>query len=92
MITAVDEGDPARSSSATLTVNVLDVNDNAPTFAQDYRPVLQENSPPKVVLEVYAKDVDDYAKGNGPPYTFTLDPSVENSIGQLFSVETNPSK
>ncbi|KAI3351739.1 hypothetical protein L3Q82_020579 [Scortum barcoo] len=34
ILTAVDGGKPARSGTLQLTVNVLDVNDNTPTFSQ----------------------------------------------------------
>ncbi|XP_054289195.1 neural-cadherin-like [Macrosteles quadrilineatus] len=90
LITAKDDGDPALTATATLTVRVLDVNDNAPQMLKDYAPVVMENSSPGVFLEVFARDVDDSAKGNGPPYTFHLDPAANSTLGSLFSVEPNP--
>lgn len=91
-IIASDEGDPPRTATASLTVTILDVNDHAPELLKDYRPVLRENSHPRVVLEVFAKDADDPSKGNGPPFTFWLDPAVNETLGALFSVTTEPSR
>ncbi|KAG8275345.1 beta-catenin binding [Homalodisca vitripennis] len=90
LLTASDDGDPPRTTTATLTVNVLDVNDNAPRLLVEYRPILLENTAPRTLLELFAQDMDDHAKGNGPPYTFHLDPATNHSLNRLFSVDTNP--
>jgi len=50
-------------------VSLLDVNDNAPRFADDYRPVVAENQPAsRPVITVSAVDLDGPA--NGPPFEF----------------------
>ena len=66
-VLAIDDGVPPKTATATLTVIVDDVNDNAPTFLEDYRPVLMENVAPRDVAEVMAADADDRSSGNGPP-------------------------
>lgn len=91
-IIASDEGDPPRTATTSLTVTIIDVNDNAPELLKDYQTILRENSPPRVVLEVLATDADDPSKGNGPPFTFWLDPAVNETLGLLFSVVTEPSR
>ncbi|XP_074772573.1 protocadherin gamma-B5-like [Athene noctua] len=60
VLTALDGGDPPRSGTAQLCINVTDANDNAPVFAQDrYRASLREDAPPgSTVLHVSASDAD----------------------------------
>lgn len=57
---AHDGGTPARSSSQTLTVTVLDVNDETPVFKQFlYETSVKENqSPGAFVTRVEAEDTD----------------------------------
>lgn len=92
VITAIDGGDPSLTSTATLTVSLSDINDNAPSFLKEYRPSVTEQSPPRVVAELFAQDPDDPAIGNGPPFSFFLDPTADPVLARLFRVETNPSK
>ncbi|NXI43625.1 PCDGH protein, partial [Galbula dea] len=60
VLTALDGGDPPRSGTAQLCINVTDANDNPPVFAQDrYRVSLREDVPPgSLVLNVSATDAD----------------------------------
>ncbi|NXG57010.1 PCDBE protein, partial [Hemiprocne comata] len=73
---ARDQGSPALSTSKTLLVRLLDVNDNAPTFTQEiYTMVLRENEPAGTSLgRLSATDADEgknahvrYALGTAPP-------------------------
>uniref|UniRef100_A0A671U5L4 Cadherin domain-containing protein n=1 Tax=Sparus aurata TaxID=8175 RepID=A0A671U5L4_SPAAU len=50
VLTAVDGGKPARSGTLRLTVNVLDVNDNTPTFSKSLY---------KVLMRLNATDLDE---------------------------------
>ena len=61
VFTAMDGGDPARSSAARILVTVLDANDNAPVFTQPvYRVSVPENLPVGTpVLSVNATDQDE---------------------------------
>ncbi|XP_034471954.1 putative neural-cadherin 2 [Drosophila innubila] len=86
-ILASDDGNPSRTATATLTVVVKDVNDNAPTLAEDYRPTLPENVSARKIVEVAAKDVDDRQRGNGGPFSFRLDPLASDEIRVGFKVE-----
>ncbi|XP_071425962.1 protocadherin gamma-B5-like isoform X5 [Pithys albifrons albifrons] len=60
VLTALDGGDPPRSGTAQLWINVTDANDNPPVFAQDrYHATLREDAPPgSTVLNVSASDAD----------------------------------
>lgn len=57
---ALDDGIPALSSSQTLTITVLDVNDEAPVFQQNlYEASVKENqNPGEFVTRVEAMDRD----------------------------------
>ncbi|XP_028383245.1 protocadherin gamma-A8 isoform X3 [Phyllostomus discolor] len=65
VLIASDGGEPRRSSTAHIKVTVLDVNDNAPVFAQPiYRVTVPENVPPgTLLLTVRASDLDEGANG-----------------------------
>lgn len=54
-------GAKQRTSKALVTVDILDVNDNAPTFAQEsYNAVVPENAPPAIsVVNITAVDPDE---------------------------------
>lgn len=54
-------GAEQRSTRALITVDILDVNDNAPSFPQDaYTAVIPENAPPGVsVVNITAVDPDE---------------------------------
>ena len=91
-ILAIDDGDPPKTATATLTVTVDDINDNAPRFLKDYRPVLPEHSAPRKIVEVLATDDDDRSRGNGPSFVFRMDPNAADVIRAAFIVEHDPSK
>ncbi|XP_022238088.1 neural-cadherin-like [Limulus polyphemus] len=88
-VLAIDDGIPALTATATLTVTVDDVNDNAPRFLRNYRPVVYENKPPQKVVEIRATDDDDRSKNNGPPFTFRMDFNAPPSIKSFFEVEND---
>nr|XP_003477211.1 protocadherin alpha-4 [Cavia porcellus] len=60
VVTAKDGGSPPLWASATVSVEVADVNDNAPLFAQpEYTVFLKENNPPGAhIFTVCARDAD----------------------------------
>ncbi|XP_047190618.1 protocadherin beta-16-like [Scophthalmus maximus] len=59
-VTCSDEGVPSLSSSVTLTLQISDVNDNAPVFeSSSYEAYIVENNTPGLsIFTVKAKDAD----------------------------------
>ncbi|KAL2077296.1 hypothetical protein ACEWY4_026800 [Coilia grayii] len=59
-VTCYDEGVPSLSSSVSLTLQISDVNDNAPVFEKNVYEafVLENNSPGLSVFSVKASDID----------------------------------
>ncbi|XP_066053566.1 protocadherin gamma-B5-like [Chamaea fasciata] len=69
VLTALDAGDPVRSGTIKIRVNVTDLNDNPPVFGQDrYRVSLREDAAPgSRVLNISASDAD---SGNNARITY----------------------
>ncbi|XP_006866295.1 PREDICTED: protocadherin alpha-7 [Chrysochloris asiatica] len=60
VVTARDRGSPSLSATVSVSVEVADVNDNAPTFPQpEYTVFVKENNPPgSHIFTVSARDAD----------------------------------
>ncbi|XP_071534605.1 putative neural-cadherin 2 isoform X2 [Panulirus ornatus] len=87
LVLAVDDGLPPRTATATLTVNVTDVNDNPPFLSEPRQVQVVENSSPQVVAEVKLGDPDDWRQGHGPPFTIKLDPRAPPHIKAAIQVK-----
>ncbi|NWT76215.1 PCDGD protein, partial [Prunella himalayana] len=87
VLTAVDGGDPARSGTVQVLINVTDLNDNPPVFSKDvYEARVAENLPAgSVVLRVRATDADAGTNGR-VSYSFS---NVPGTISALFTVDSN---
>ncbi|XP_038860846.1 protocadherin gamma-C5-like [Salvelinus namaycush] len=87
VLTAIDGGNPARSGTTDVTVQVLDINDNAPIFEKSlYECSLLENSPKStVVIIVKAGDTDEGANG-AMQYTFAE--QTPDFIHEMFSIDS----
>ncbi|NXU45724.1 PCDGF protein, partial [Drymodes brunneopygia] len=86
VLMAIDGGDPARSGTVQIRVNVTDANDNPPVFSKSvYEARVAENLPAgSLVLRVRATDGD--AGSNGRvSYSFS---SVPDSVRALFAIES----
>ncbi|XP_025721085.1 protocadherin gamma-A12-like, partial [Callorhinus ursinus] len=87
VLTASDGGDPVRTGTARIHVMVVDVNDNAPVFAQsEYRISVPENvSIGTKLLLVSATDPDEGANAE-VIYSFRY---VDNKAAQVFKLDAN---
>ncbi|XP_053575240.1 neural-cadherin-like [Bombina bombina] len=94
IILASDQGNPPKTGSATIFLNVLDINDNGPTFDGIYMPVVLENIAwPYVVPMNESSDllyaVDPDTSENGSPFIFSLPSDYENSSEFLLTDNGN---
>ncbi|XP_038006486.1 protocadherin gamma-B5-like [Motacilla alba alba] len=87
VLTAVDGGDPARSGTVQILINVTDLNDNPPVFSKSvYEARVAENLPAgSLVLRVRATDADTGSNGR-VSYSFS---NVHGSISSLFTVDSD---
>ncbi|XP_054840716.1 protocadherin gamma-B1-like isoform X3 [Eublepharis macularius] len=62
---ALDGGEPAKTGTAKIWINVIDANDNPPVFTQkEYKVSLKENAPKgSPVIQVQASDRDEGSNG-----------------------------
>ncbi|XP_077433286.1 protocadherin alpha-6-like isoform X17 [Vanacampus margaritifer] len=65
VLTALDGGKPPKTGEMNISINVLDVNDNAPVFSKDvYSVMLNENAAiGTTVIKVNATDLDEGPNG-----------------------------
>ena len=77
-----DHGLPRLTSSITVDVEVIDVNDNAPVFTQvEYFVTMAENSAPGTqILKVEARDPDSGRNG-------TVSYKLDHNPGNIFTVD-----
>ncbi|XP_070607686.1 protocadherin-8-like [Erythrolamprus reginae] len=86
-LVAKDGGSPPRSGTATLSVRVLDANDNAPAFPRGALLTLElpEDAPPgALLLELDAADADEGANGQ---LLYTWGSQVGPEARRLFSLD-----
>ena len=83
VVRAEDGGTPSLTTTATVLVMVLDVNDNPPIFSQpDYATTLLENSPPGTAISgvaIVAEDNRDI--GENAEVVYTVHPDNASSFG-----------
>ncbi|XP_056133124.1 protocadherin alpha-C2-like [Lampris incognitus] len=88
ILTAVDGGAPARSGTASVIVNVLDTNDNAPVFGKEsYNISIMENSPiGSLVVHLNATDLDE-GSNSAIKYSYSLYTPEKTQV--TFSLNPN---
>nr|XP_046151241.1 protocadherin alpha-3-like isoform X19 [Oncorhynchus gorbuscha] len=86
ILTALDGGKPPRSGEIRITVDVSDVNDNAPVFTKEvYSVLLNENAPlGTTVIQVNATDLDEGSNGE-VTYYFAND--VQGKVRKRFNLD-----
>ncbi|XP_035524784.1 protocadherin gamma-C3-like [Morone saxatilis] len=82
---AVDGGNPQRSGTVNIDVNILDANDNSPLFNQSvYKATVIENAPKGTpIVTVNASDID---SGSNGQITYSFSKS-KAGIADLFDID-----
>ncbi|NXU38377.1 PCDGD protein, partial [Drymodes brunneopygia] len=85
ILTAVDGGDPVRSGTSQIKINVTDANDNPPVFTKEiYKVRLMENLPEgSLAFRVKATDNDE---GTNAEITYSFS-DIASSARQLFTLD-----
>ncbi|XP_009993847.1 PREDICTED: protocadherin gamma-B3-like, partial [Chaetura pelagica] len=86
ILTAVDGGNPVRSGTTQLKINVTDANDNPPVFTKEiYMFQLLENLPEgSLAFQVKATDSDE---GTNAEITYSFSGIAKNAL-QVFSLDS----
>ncbi|XP_078077820.1 protocadherin-17 isoform X2 [Mustelus asterias] len=86
LVTALDGGEPPKSSSVQVKLEVVDTNDNSPTFQEASLTVeiSEDTAPGTLLLQVNATDPDEGTNGE---VVYSFSPFVTERIRQLFSIE-----
>uniref|UniRef100_A0A3Q2V9F7 Protocadherin alpha-8-like n=1 Tax=Haplochromis burtoni TaxID=8153 RepID=A0A3Q2V9F7_HAPBU len=86
-VTAVDGGKPPRSGTLNVSITVLDINDNRPTFKQDtYQIEIFENvSVGTTVANVNATDPDEGTNGE---LEYSLSKTLAHKIYEIFELDS----
>ncbi|XP_012875779.1 PREDICTED: protocadherin gamma-A1 [Dipodomys ordii] len=86
-LTASDGGNPVRSGTLHIRVQVVDANDNPPTFTQEeyYVSVPENVQPGTQLLTVNATDPDEGANGE-VTYSFH---NVDHKVAQIFQLDSH---
>ncbi|XP_067422644.1 protocadherin gamma-B5-like [Emydura macquarii macquarii] len=90
ILTAVDGGEPQRTGTAQVWINVTDANDNPPIFTQGtYKVSVRENAPKgSLVLQVQASDNDEGSNAR-ISYVFS---DIPEKARQKFSLDPETGK
>ncbi|KAM6999940.1 uncharacterized protein LKV04_004877 [Tautogolabrus adspersus] len=85
-LTAMDGGNPVKSGTSKIIVNVLDINDNVPLFENTfYKVSVQENSANgSFVLTTKANDIDEGPNGE---IEYSLGIHTPSSVLSLFHID-----
>ncbi|XP_071264909.1 protocadherin alpha-3-like [Salvelinus alpinus] len=86
-LTAVDGGNPSKSDTSEIKINVLDINDNRPIFSSSlYKTRVFENVPiGTTVINVNAKDIDE---GTNSEIVYSLRTKGQDHVLDSFQIDS----
>ncbi|XP_043925794.1 protocadherin alpha-C2-like [Protopterus annectens] len=84
-LTAIDGGQPERSGSVSITINILDANDNSPKFDQSvYQASLMEDAAVgTLIIQLRATDLDE---GTNGAFEYSFSSHTPDNIRGLFEI------
>ncbi|XP_069510279.1 protocadherin gamma-A6-like isoform X39 [Ambystoma mexicanum] len=86
ILTATDGGDPVKSGTVRVQINVLDFNDNAPVFDQPvYKIRVMENSPKESIIGTIRATDNDVATNSHVTYSFN---KPKENVLQKFKLDS----
>ncbi|XP_028272750.1 protocadherin alpha-8-like [Parambassis ranga] len=88
IVTALDGGKPPRSGKLNVSITVLDINDNRPSFSQDtYQIEIFENTPVgTTITKVNAVDPDEGINGE---IEYSLSKTLARKVYDVFELDTS---
>ncbi|XP_043983715.1 protocadherin gamma-C5-like [Gambusia affinis] len=91
LLTALDGGNPVRSGTAQITVNVLDINDNIPAFEKTlYKVSVAENAAEgALIVQTKATDSDENQNGE---IEYSFGAHTSESVLSVFSIDPTSGK
>ncbi|XP_047209465.1 protocadherin alpha-10-like isoform X16 [Girardinichthys multiradiatus] len=86
-LTAVDGGTPVKSGTSEISIRVLDINDNIPTFVKAlYKTSVTENTPVgTTIITVTANDAD---QGLNKEIVYSLNSNDQDHVLEIFEIDT----
>ncbi|KAG7519029.1 protocadherin gamma-C5-like [Solea senegalensis] len=87
LLTALDGGNPLRSGTSQISINVLDINDNVPAFEKPlYKVSINENAVEgAMIVQTKATDMDDGLNGE---IEYTFGAHTSESVLSIFNVDS----
>ncbi|KAM9130301.1 LOW QUALITY PROTEIN: protocadherin gamma-B5-like [Pangshura tecta] len=90
ILSSVDGGEPVKTGTVPININIIDANDNPPIFTEKiYKVSMRENLPKgTLVLQVKATDADE---GTNSKITYSFS-NIRQSAQQLFGLDASNGK
>ncbi|XP_076149214.1 protocadherin alpha-4-like [Alosa pseudoharengus] len=85
-LTAIDGGNPPKSGTSQIRINILDINDNAPVFNRPlYKASVSENVPVgTTIVNINASDIDE---GLNSEIVYYLSKKDQDDILEMFHID-----
>ncbi|XP_048088061.1 protocadherin alpha-3-like isoform X22 [Alosa alosa] len=85
-LTAIDGGNPPKSGTSQIRINILDINDNAPVFNRPlYKASVSENVPVRTtIVTINASDIDE---GLNSEIVYSLSKKDQDDILEMFHID-----